>query len=338
MSAFPQGKPRTKLRAVGFLVLAPALRQVACSLVSIKVEQLKPILILVAVLLTGCHSRRTYYERPSIEGFRFGAHASLVGGRGDTLKVSATAENISKYPLREERGSCSRVHELAFVADDGSKNWDSKAWEVSRLPVYHDATGRVIPWFCADVLFVRTVPMNGLVSYEVRVPVSEILGDSLSPRKYRITARLPFNGREIKNLRAGDVELRPPTQPPNAYPTGWCDSTPMKPVGRAARIPDAVPVSGLGALTGLVIQAETGDALQSAGVRLVSLSSDPSVSRTERATDSQGGFRFDSLAPGRYQVRVRRLGEYQDSLRIQAIAGRLDTVRIRMRAYRCHGY
>lgn len=327
------------MRAARFLVLAPARGEsLRLQPGQHKVEHVKPTLILLAVLLTGCHSHRTYPGAPSTEGFRFGARASLVGERGDTLKVTATAENISKYPLREERGSCSRVHELAFVAHSSSKNWDSQAWEVSRLPVYHDSTGRVIPWLCAAVVFVRTVPVNGLLSYEVRVPVSEILGDSLSLGRYSVTAQLPFNGREVKNLRAGDVELRSPTQPPNAMHTGWCDSTPMKPVGRAARVPDALPVSGLGALTGVVVQAETGDALQSAGVRLVSAMGDGGQSQPERATDSNGGFTFDSVAPGRYQLRVRRVGEYQDSLRIQAIAGRLDTVRVRMRAYRCYGY
>ena len=112
----------------------------------------------------------------------------------------------------------------------------------------------------------------------------------------------------------------------------------MKPIGRAAQVPDALPISGFGTFTGVVLQAETGDALQGVGVKLMSVAGYRGQSQPERGTDSKGGFTFDSVAPGRYRIRVRRIHEYQDSLTIQAIAGRLDTVRVRLRAYRCYGY
>jgi Carboxypeptidase regulatory-like domain len=126
--------------------------------------------------------------------------------------------------------------------------------------------------------------------------------------------------------------------PDPMHTAAWCDTTPMKPAGRAARVPDALPISRFGTLGGVVVQAETGDALQGAAVRLVSVAGDRGQSQPERGTDSRGGFTFDSVAPGRYQVHVRKIHEFQDSLTIQAIAGRLDTVRLRMRAYRCYGY
>jgi hypothetical protein len=125
---------------------------------------------------------------------------------------------------------------------------------------------------------------------------------------------------------------------PDVMSIGWCDTTPMKAVGRPARVPDARIVSGFGTLTGVVVQRETGDALQSALVRLVSAPGRAGQSQPERPTDSNGGFTFDSVVPGHYQLRVRALGEYQDSLRIQAVAERVDTARFGLRAYRCYGY
>ena len=75
------------------------------------------------------------------------------------------------------------------------------------------------------------------------------------------------------------------------------------------------PVSAratLGSVTGTVAQLETGDALQGAVVTLTP--SDIQLqSQSWRVMDSKGGFAFDSVVPGRYQLRVRRLAEkYQD--------------------------
>jgi len=160
-----------------------------------------------AVLIAGCHGRRTYYQGPSIDGFRFGAHASIVGPRGDTLRVTATAENASNNQLQEEHGTCYGLNRLALVAQGDSKTWDSRTWELRQQPIYRDATGRVMAPVCVGGLLNTTVPPGGLLSYELRVPIGQILGDSLVPGRYRITARIAINGREIKNLRAGEVNF-----------------------------------------------------------------------------------------------------------------------------------
>jgi hypothetical protein len=117
-----------------------------------------------------------------------------------------------------------------------------------------------------------------------------------------------------------------------------CDTTPMTPLGRVVRVPAVVPSVNLGTLTGVVFQRETGDALPNAGVMLVPAAGTGGRPHPERQTDAQGGFRFDSIAPGRYQVRVRHIHEYRDSASFDAVSGRADTVRIAMRAYRCRGY
>lgn len=131
---------------------------------------------------------------------------------------------------------------------------------------------------------------------------------------------------------------RQPAPSMDAMSTGWCDTSPMKPVGRPGEMPSVLALPQFGAVIGTVVQAETGDALQSAVVTLTPNSDVKLNSPPSRGTDSKGGFAFDSVVPGGYQLRVRRIGESQDSLTIHTAAGRVDTVHFRMRAYRCYGY
>jgi len=131
---------------------------------------------------------------------------------------------------------------------------------------------------------------------------------------------------------------RQPAPSIDAMSTGWCDNSPMKPVGRPVEMPSVSALPQFGALIGTVVQAETGDALQGAVVTLIPNSDIKLNSQPWRGTDSKGGFAFDSVVPGGYQLRVRRLGEYKDSLTIHTVAGHMDTVQFRMRAYRCYGY
>jgi hypothetical protein len=117
-----------------------------------------------------------------------------------------------------------------------------------------------------------------------------------------------------------------------------CDTSPMKPFGRAAQVPDALALTGFATFSGVVVQAETDDALQGTIVTLVSARVGTVKSPLWRVTDSKGGFTFDSVLPGSYQIRIKALAQHQDSLRVQAMAGRVDTVRFRMVAFRCGGY
>ena len=125
----------------------------------------------------------------------------------------------------------------------------------------------------------------------------------------------------------------------DAMSTGWCDTTPMKPKGRLVRLPNT-PVSnpGFASIVGVVSELETGDALPGSGVALVSLPSGTGRSQSERASDVYGGFAFDSVVPGAYQVRVRSLGHTHQEATVGVEANQLDTVRIRLPAYRCYGY
>jgi hypothetical protein len=131
---------------------------------------------------------------------------------------------------------------------------------------------------------------------------------------------------------------RQPAPSIDVMSTGYCDTSPMKPIGFPVEIPSVRARPQLGAVTGTVAQAETGDALQGAIVSLMQSSEAKLESSPWRATDSKGGFAFDSIVPGSYHLRVRRIGESIDTSTIQLTSGRVDTVRIRMRAYRCYGY
>jgi protocatechuate 3,4-dioxygenase beta subunit len=117
-----------------------------------------------------------------------------------------------------------------------------------------------------------------------------------------------------------------------------CDTTPMKPFGRVVEIPDMHRREDFAVLTGAVVQRETGDAVEGAVVDLRLVGDTTHSARIWRSTNSKGGFSFDSLAPRAYELRVRRLGEIADTATIRPSAGRIDTLTLRMSAYRCYGY
>ena len=117
-----------------------------------------------------------------------------------------------------------------------------------------------------------------------------------------------------------------------------CDTTPMKPSGRVVEIPEMHRRPDFGVLTGAVLQDETGDAIEGAAVDLTVVDRAPDASPVRRYTNSKGGFSFDSLKPVTYRLRVRRVGEVAGTDTIRPSGGRIDTLSLRMRAYRCYGY
>jgi protocatechuate 3,4-dioxygenase beta subunit len=122
------------------------------------------------------------------------------------------------------------------------------------------------------------------------------------------------------------------------HSAGVCDTTPMKPLGRPVEIPEMHRRTDFGVLTGTVLQDETGDAIEGAVVDLIVLDRAPDSTQIWRYTNSKGGFSFDSLNPGTYRLRARRVGESVGIDTVQARVGRVDTLSVRMRAFRCYGY
>jgi protocatechuate 3,4-dioxygenase beta subunit len=122
------------------------------------------------------------------------------------------------------------------------------------------------------------------------------------------------------------------------HSAGVCDTTPMKPLGRTVQIPEMHRRTDFGVLTGAVLQDETGDAIEGAVVDIRVLDRAPDTAQIWRYTNSKGGFSFDSLKPATYRLRARRLGQSVGVDTIHPRAGRVDTLSLRMRAYRCYGY
>ena len=124
--------------------------------------------------------------------------------------------------------------------------------------------------------------------------------------------------------------------------TTICDTTQMKPLGLAVEIPAVHVRADFGALTGAVIQDETGDAIWAAVVDLTATDSGPDATRLTQYTNPKGGFSFDSVPPATYRLRVRRIGEIAAAEvatgDVGAAERRDHTLSLRMRASRCYGY
>jgi hypothetical protein len=128
----------------------------------------------------------------------------------------------------------------------------------------------------------------------------------------------------------------PSLDPMHAAPV--CDTTPIKRLGRVVEIPEMHRRADFGVLTGAVMQDETGDAIEGAVVDLTLIDRAPDAAPVSQYTNSKGGFSFDSVKPATYRLRVRRIGEMAGTDTIRPSAGRIDSLSLRMRAYRCYGY
>ncbi|MGZ3483615.1 MAG: hypothetical protein ACXU96_08510 [Gemmatimonadaceae bacterium] len=83
-----------------------------------------------------------------------------------------------------------------------------------RPPVVRDSTGKVIPFIfdCSAMMVRKLPPGRSVLTYSSSTAVREVLGDSLPPGRYQIRAFFSLNGRSVKGIPAGEVDLRaPPT-------------------------------------------------------------------------------------------------------------------------------
>jgi hypothetical protein len=168
----------------------------------------------VSGVLAGCGHRVSYYRSPPVDGVRFHARALVDGARRDTLRVNVTAVNHTRHERRMEFG-CPVAARL--TAAGGSRAWDYAALEEQRRrTVRRDpVTGAPILYLgCAGALGVETLAPGDSSNrrFWLSVPVRDILGDSLQPGRYRVTARIGVNQRLFDHIDAGEVELlAPPT-------------------------------------------------------------------------------------------------------------------------------
>ena len=172
------------------------------------------VVLAIFALTIGCHHRRVYdtSDRRGLEHVRFSAGSALGGASGDTLLVRVLVTNESSHDQAFGHFVCDN-DPVAVSARSAHRVWDSSAW--ARLPdtaqSYLDSRGRVVligPMSICSAAVASLVPPGVSIKYDRRIPVRDILGDSLQSGRYKITARLYINNREVKGLPAGEVELR----------------------------------------------------------------------------------------------------------------------------------
>ena len=158
--------------------------------------------LVVTLSSTGCH-RRTYYTPPPIDGLHFDARAVVID---DTLVVTARAANTSHKYVALEFDNCGGVSDLSVQLKHGGRRWDSRLWETQRLKAAADSAGQPAHVCAGGILEIQMKP-GSVMPYILRTPVERIFGDSLGAGRYRVTANLVINGRLVKDLNAGEVEL-----------------------------------------------------------------------------------------------------------------------------------
>jgi hypothetical protein len=160
--------------------------------------------------LLGCHRLSYGPESLKIDRFRYRAGVALIGVGADTLRVAVVAINESGQQRELGRSVCAEPNAVAAEVRKGANVWDSEILERQNTPIYRDSSGKALPMVCPAALFVETFPPGAAKTYLLIVPVRAVLGDSLSAGRYRVTARVRINGEVVRDLDAGDVELRPP--------------------------------------------------------------------------------------------------------------------------------
>jgi hypothetical protein len=152
-------------------------------------------------LAAGCHQRaKPEPMRPPIDGVRFMARAALVTPGDTLLEVRVRAVNTGQAIRTLEFGNCSMNLGVASVGQTPERKWEYLGWSDARRPGHS----------CEPYLATRDLAPGASVSpsdYIRRVPIRAILGDSLPPGRYRVTARVTANGRPSLQLESGDVEL-----------------------------------------------------------------------------------------------------------------------------------
>ena len=138
-------------------------------------------------------------RRLPIDGVRFVGHAKIT--HADSLDVRVRAVNTGRAIRTLEFSDCSMNVGVSSVGLPTTRKWEYVAWASSRRPRIR----------CLDYSGLRDLAPGDSVSpadYRRRLPIRAILGDSLPPGRYRITARVAANG-QFSSLVIGDVELRP---------------------------------------------------------------------------------------------------------------------------------
>jgi hypothetical protein len=108
-----------------------------------------------------------------------------------------------RAPRTLEWSDCSMNLRVSTLGPPPTRVWDYVASERALTPKR----------ICLMYLVSRDLSPGDSVSpreYMRRIPVRRILGDSLPPGRYRVTASVGTNGRSSDDIDVGDIELYPP--------------------------------------------------------------------------------------------------------------------------------
>ena len=135
-----------------------------------------------------------------MDGIRFVGHAKLLTPGDSLLEVRVRAVNTGRTIRTLEFGNCSMTVDVSSIGLTPARKWESVAWTKALRPRRE----------CLNYQATRDLAPGDSVSpsdFLRRVPIRAILGDSLPPGRYRITARVTANGRPSGNLESGVVEI-----------------------------------------------------------------------------------------------------------------------------------
>jgi hypothetical protein len=173
----------------------------------------------LTLLVGACGGRARHDDFNSIAGLHFGAVANVMGAAQDTLTAEIWVRNDGREDRFLHGGPCVRASSLRLRAapvtgiNRGKVRWDSDthadaaaARASERNPPPKGVHGPV----CLPILVSQIVrPGDSTRAAVLSIPVRSVLGDSLAPGRYRITARLRAAW-DAGDRPAGEVDLRAP--------------------------------------------------------------------------------------------------------------------------------
>lgn len=166
------------------------------------------IACLAPLSLTGCHHRYRANPDLSTEGYRYRTGVAVVGPERDTLRVAVVVVNESKQQRMLPMSHCPVYTNVVQVrVKAGGRTWNSEVFEQKQHFAPGDSTGKPMMEICVASLLVMPFPPGTSYTSVLKVPVREILGDSLPSSRYRVTARLVSQGGDGRKLDAGEIFL-----------------------------------------------------------------------------------------------------------------------------------
>jgi len=167
------------------------------------------VLPAIFALSIGCHHHRgdDLSNGRRFDHLRFSAQSELAGAPADTLLVRVRVTNESDHDQMLIFAAC-EIGQFSASAQRGGRVWKSSVWEQNPVVENPDLIGRLtFNGVGCTRATAANVPPGVSTNHYRHIAVRDILGDSLQSGRYRITARIYINNKEVKGLPAGEVEL-----------------------------------------------------------------------------------------------------------------------------------